>query len=58
MKFPKPRKRNYYRYLCGVAESMNIDFRYEGSRDRAVVVSMDGKLKIIILSPKGEYKNL
>ena len=58
MKFPKPRKRNYYRYLCGVAEYMNIEFRYSGSNDRAVVVSMDGKLKIIILSPKGEYKNL
>lgn len=58
MKFPKPRKRNYYRYLCGVAESMNIDFRYSGSGDRAVVVSMDGKLKIIILSRKGGYEEL
>lgn len=58
MKFPRPRKRNYYRYLCGVAESMNIDFRYSGSNDRAVVVCMDGRLKIIILSPKGEYKEL
>lgn len=58
MKFPKPRKRNYYRYLCGVAEAMNIDFRYSGSSDRAVVVSMNGKLKIIILSNKGDYKEI
>ena len=49
MKLPKTKKRNYYRYLCGVAESMNIDFRYSGSSDKAIVVSMDGKLKIIIL---------
>ena len=49
MKFPKARKRNYYRYLCGVADNMNEEFKYEGSKDRAVVIRDDKKLKIIIL---------
>lgn len=46
---PKPRKRNYYRYLCGVADYMNEEFKLEGSKDRAVVMRIDGKLKVVIL---------
>ena len=49
MKFPKPKKQNYYRYLCGVAEEMNESFRYEGSNSKAIVKRIDGKLKIVIL---------
>lgn len=46
MKFPRPKN---YRYLAGVAEYMNDEFKLEGSKDRAVVMNIDGKLKIVIL---------
>lgn len=49
MKFPKPKKFNYYRYLCGIAELMNEDFKAEGSKDRAVVMRIKGKLKVVVL---------
>ena len=49
MKLPKPRKKNYYRSLCGVADYMNEEFKLEGSEDRAVVMKIKGKLKVVIL---------
>ena len=48
IKFPKPKKFNYYRYLCGVADYMNEEFKLEGSEDRAVVMRVKGKLKVVV----------
>lgn len=46
---PRPHKKIRYRYLCGVADFMNEEFKCEGSKDRAVVVKVNGVYKLVIL---------
>ena len=45
--------KRYYNYLCEKADYINECFKYEGSRDKAVVIyNKDFGFEIVILSYK------
>lgn len=51
-------KKSKYRYLCEVADFMNEEFKLEGSKNRAVVMRIENKLRIVILTDKGEHNEI
>lgn len=46
-------RKNRYQYLCDVADYMNEEFKYEGSKNKAIVIRDEDskfKYKIVILN--------